>query len=263
MMIEAQQEAYCGQIIPSLMICALLAWIERSLPLKKSYPGSGLVRPLLIYILMIPCIFWGILPIYEAANRLFTQAAIAFLTYGKPLFTTFFGGFHNFLLASGFHYSIQPVVVAAIQAQGYDDFFGPASYAAVSALAGALTAYLVINRKKKNRPQTAASLISTLFGASEPAIFGLFLKNREVQIGSTLGGALGGLIAGLLPMRTSGAAPVSILSISLYAGETFGRFAFMLAIATLSGFFITCLLLKNARDNTNPAAETSSNSENQ
>lgn len=103
-----------------------------------------------------------------------------------------FGGVQQIIVITGLHH-----IFGAIEAQLLSDtgrnFLNPLMSVALMGQGGAVLGYLALNWKKnKVKELCIPSFISTLFGISEPAIFGVNLRYKFPLVAGCIGGAIAG-----------------------------------------------------------------------
>ena len=103
-----------------------------------------------------------------------------------------FGGVQQIIVITGLHH-----IFGAIEAQLLSDtgrnFLNPLMSVALMGHGGAVLGYLALNWKNnKAKELCIPSFISTLFGISEPAIFGVNLRYKFPPVAGCIGGAIAG-----------------------------------------------------------------------
>ncbi|WP_295585993.1 PTS transporter subunit EIIC [uncultured Subdoligranulum sp.] len=103
-----------------------------------------------------------------------------------------FGGVQQIIVITGLHH-----IFGAIEAQLLSDtgrnFLNPLMSVALMGQGGAVLGYLALNWKNnKVKELCIPSFISTLFGISEPAIFGVNLRYKFPLVAGCIGGAIAG-----------------------------------------------------------------------
>ena len=103
-----------------------------------------------------------------------------------------FGGVQQIIVITGLHH-----IFGAIEAQLLSDtgrnFLNPLMSVALMGQGGAVLGYLALNWKNnKVKELCIPSFISTLFGISEPAVFGVNLRYKFPLVAGCIGGAIAG-----------------------------------------------------------------------
>jgi PTS system sucrose-specific IIC component len=96
-------------------------------------------------------------------------------------------------------------------------------------------------KQKKQKSNAVSASVSTLFGITEPLLFGVTLPNPKAFIMGMIGGAVGGLVTFLLGVAPAGMGITFIPGLLLYT-ESFGAlFGYLLVIvsAFASAFILT------------------------
>ena len=89
-----------------------------------------------------------------------------------------FGGIQQIIVITGLHHTFGAIESQLLQDTGRD-FLNPLMSVALMGQGGAVLGYLLMNHKdNKKRPLAVSAFTSTLFGISEPALFGVNVKYR-------------------------------------------------------------------------------------
>ncbi|MHC1684374.1 MAG: PTS transporter subunit EIIC [Clostridiaceae bacterium] len=154
-----------------------------------------------------------------------------------------FAGIQQIVVITGLHH-----VIGAVEAQLIADtgrnFIMPLMSVALMAQGGAVLGFLFLNWKDiKTRQISISAFSSILFGISEPAIFGVTLKNKFPLIAGCLGASLGGAFVYLSQVKAIGFGATAIPGIAIVAAENNGHLNYILAnlIALIVGIVFTVL----------------------
>ena len=143
----------------------------------------------------------------------------------------------------GAHWSIVPVSIASIAANGYDLLL-PLLGGAVYGQCGAALAMGIIYKDKKNKSISFQAAFSAALGVTEPALFGVTMKNPRAMLSACIGGALGGALAGYAGCQCLAFAFPSFITCIAYAGTGFAMFLISMAAAFPIGLGLTLLQRK-------------------
>lgn len=160
-----------------------------------------------------------------------------------------FAGIQQIVVITGLHH-----VIGAVEAQLIADtgrnFIMPLMSVALIGQGGAVLGYLVANWKnKKERQICISSFGSVLFGISEPAIFGVTLKNKFPLVAGCIAGALGGAYIYLTKVTAIGFGATAVPGIAIVAAENSGHLNYLVAhgIALLAGAVLTIIFAKTKK----------------
>lgn len=157
-----------------------------------------------------------------------------------------FAGIQQIIVITGLHH-----VIGAVEAQLIADtgrnFIMPLMSVSLIGQGGAVLGYLVLNwNNMKARQIGLSSFASVLFGISEPAIFGVTLKNKFPLIAGCLGGALGGAYVYIAKVTAIGFGATALPGFAIVAAENSGHINYLIAhlIALVAGTVFTIVIGK-------------------
>lgn len=246
---------YSGNVFVPLIMAAVLALVYRGL--KKIFPENiqMVFVPFFSLLIMVPvtAMLIGPFGIY-LGNTIGT--GLAWLNNHAPIFfAVLIPMLYPFLVPLGLHWPLNALMLANIDALGYDFIQGPMgswNFACFGATAGVL--YLSIREKDSEMRQTATGALAAglLGGISEPSLYGIHLRFKRIYPRMLVGCLVGGVITGILGgIKTNIFAFTSVLTIPVFtpmAGY---------AIAVTAAFFtsMTLIIISGYKDKEPKAAE--------
>ena len=157
-----------------------------------------------------------------------------------------FGGVQQIIVITGLHH-----IFGAIEAQLLSDtgrnFLNPLMSVALMGQGGAVLGYLALNWKNnKVKELCIPSFISTLFGISEPAIFGVNLRYKFPLVAGCIGGAIAGGYVFLTNLASLGFGTTALpgLAICDPAGNGYINYIVAHLIALGGGLVLTVIFGK-------------------
>lgn len=232
---------YGNQIIASILVVWILSYVEKLLNKIPNESIKAILNPVLAITIMVPISFCAIGPIGVFLGNGLVSLILALKNIGP---------FGNGILCA-----ILPIVtilglgganvsaMLLLSASGCDEilFFSNVLY---NNILGFVTFALYLKDKKPNT--LAASISSALAGASEPALFGIVMKDFKAMIALIVGGFFGGLISGVLKVKSYAMASFGILGVVTTIGpESSIVYAFIsLVVGCVVGFCISFLTHK-------------------
>ena len=157
-----------------------------------------------------------------------------------------FAGVQQIIVITGLHH-----IFGAIEAQLLSDtgrnFLNPLMSVALMGQGGAVLGYLVLNFKNnKVKELCIPSFISTLFGISEPAIFGVNLRYKFPLVAGCIGGAIAGGYVFLTNLASLGFGTTALpgLAICDQAGSGYINYIVAHLIALGVGLVLTVIFGK-------------------
>lgn len=181
-----------GGIIIALMMGFVVAKLDTFFDRKVHNSVKLLVSPMLTVFVASFLLFTIIGPVGRALASGVTMGLL-WITQSFGIFGyMFFAGVQQIIVITGIHH-----ILGAIESQLLADtgtnFLNPLMSVAVAAQGGAVLGYLALHWKDiKIRELAIPAFTSTLFGISEPAIFGVNLRNKFPLVAGCLGAAIAG-----------------------------------------------------------------------
>jgi len=109
--------------------------------------------------------------------------------------------------------------IATITAYGYDPIGMVGILCAQLAIGFVALAYAFLSKDAADRETGISTSITMLFGAvSEPAIFGVLMKDKRMYLATECAGFVGGLVAAILGIKQYTFAPAYLLGLPVYVG---------------------------------------------
>lgn len=181
-----------GGIIIALMMGYVVAKLDVFFNKKIPDVIKLLVAPLLTVFISTVLLFTVIGPVGRILSNGITDAMVWGTNNLGVFGYALFAGIQQLVVITGLHHIIGAVEAQLIASTG-TNFINPLMSVALMGQGGAVLGYLAVNWKNlKARELCIPSFLSTLFGISEPAIFGVNLRYRYPLIGGCIGGAAAG-----------------------------------------------------------------------
>ena len=209
---------YSGQFIPAMLTTYLYAQVEKFL--KKVLPSilQTIVRPALSILVMIPVTFLLVGPLMQLFNNLLALPT-NFIVAHKTLFVPIIALIHPILVTFGLAGAGFGLYIATITAYGYDPIGMVGILCAQLAIGFVALAYAFLSKDAADRETGISTSITLLFGAvSEPAIFGVLMKDKRMYLATECAGFVGGLVAAILGIKQYTFAPAYLLGLPVYVG---------------------------------------------
>lgn len=182
-----------GGIIIALMMGYVVAKLDIYFNKKVPDVVKLLVAPLLTVFISTVLLFTIVGPVGRILSNGITNGLVWGTENLGAVGYAIFGGLQQLVVITGLHHIIGAVEAQLIASTGVN-FINPLMSVALMGQGGAVLGYLVLNWKNvKARELCIPSFCSTLFGISEPAIFGVNLRYRYPLAGGCVGGAVAGV----------------------------------------------------------------------
>lgn len=232
-----------GGIIIALMMGYIVAKLDIFFNKKIPDVIKLLVAPLLTVFISTVLLFTCIGPVGRILSNGITDA----LVWGTNNLGAFgyalFAGVQQLVVITGLHHIIGAVEAQLIADTG-SNFINPLMSVALMGQGGAVLGYLAVNWKNlKTRELCIPSFLSTLFGISEPAIFGVNLRYRYPLIGGCIGGAAAGVFVYFSKLTAFGFGTTAVPGIAITNPANNGYLNYIIAhlIALTVGLLCTVI----------------------
>ena len=181
-----------GGIIIALMMGFVIAKLDIFFDKKIPDVVKLLFSPMCSVLISTVLLFTIVGPVGRLLSNGITNGLVWMTQNLGVLGYMVFGGVQQIIVITGLHH-----IFGAIEAQLLSDtgrnFLNPLMSVALMGQGGAVLGYLVLNLKNnKVKELCIPSFISTLFGISEPAIFGVNLRYKFPLVAGCIGGAFAG-----------------------------------------------------------------------
>lgn len=240
---------YSASVVPIILGVWVMSYIYKFC--DKVLPNSlkFILRPLITIMVTVPIVFIALGPLGVNIGN-YVADFLNYLTanYG-PLAVMFMGAFAQFLVMAGMHYALAPILITSIATFGADSLVVPGMFMGIMAQAGVCLAAGIRTKDIEFKQICFSCATTSLFGISEPALYGVTLKLKKPLIAIVVAGAIGGLYMGI----TGVSSPVlvaSIASLPSFMGDmsNFYNACIGISICFVISFVLTWFLLKDMNE---------------
>lgn len=240
--------SYTETVLPAILVVALAAPVERFF--NKIIPDvvKSFLVPTLVLLLVVPV---GFLFIGPAANYIGTliSSMIQSLIGFSPMVAGFVsGGLWQLLVMLGVHVMVIIPSIMNLTSGIPDQFLGYITVVSFSQMA-VVFAIWIKTKNKRLKDIALPAWISSIFGVTEPAIYGVTLPRVKYFIISSIGGALGGAVAGLFNVYIHGMTGLGVFALAGFlttdGSADIKGILIAVAVAILFSFVVTYLMYKD------------------
>ncbi|HFJ7362695.1 TPA: beta-glucoside-specific PTS transporter subunit IIABC [Enterococcus faecium] len=264
---------YGSSVIPIVVSTFFGSKLEKSL--ARIIPGilKSFLAPFLTVIIMVPLTFIIIGPIATWAGDLLGEFVLTIYNFSPIVAGIAVGAIWQVLVMFGLHWGIIPIAINNISVLGYDPVM-VLGQATPFATAGAVLAVIIKSRNVSVRAIGIPAFISSLFGVSEPSLYGVTLPRKKPFIATLISASVGGLIMGIFGTKSFIMGGMGIFSLPNYIspesgiGSGFYGYVIAIVVAFVLSFILTLTFLydpkedreaQNRRDNEKNKVESKKN----
>lgn len=204
--------AYTSSVIPIILAVFLQSYVEKFF--KKVIPDflQTIVVPLAIFLVMAPLTFIVVGPLGTILGNLLGSCYDAIYGLSPILAGAIMGGLWQVFVMFGMHWGFVPIMMVNLTQTGFDTMM-PMLLPAVLAQGGAALAVFFMTKNVKLKGLALSSTITSIFGITEPTVYGVNLPLKKPFIAACISGAIGGAFIGFFEVRNYVFGLVSLLSL--------------------------------------------------
>ena len=236
--------SYLSTVLPVITAVWVGAKIEKGF--KKIIPDvvKVFIVPFFTLLITVPLAFLVIGPVMSWASDLVGALFTGIYDFSPVLYGIVLGAAWQVLVMFGLHWGLVPLAILELQK-------GPgvilvATIAICFAQAGALLNIMMRTKEDKVRQLSIPAFISSLFGVTEPAIYGITLPMRLPFIMTCISGALTGAYLAFFDVKMQVMGGLGLFAIPSFieAGNSMTLIHFLIAIVAnfVLGFGLTQLV---------------------
>lgn len=248
--------AYTSSVIPIILAVFLQSYVERFF--KKVIPSflQIICVPLAVFLIMAPVTFIVVGPLGTIVGNLLGNGYDAIYNLSPILAGAIMGGLWQVFVMFGMHWGFVPIAMVNLTQFGFDTMV-PMLLPAVLAQGGAALAVFFITKNVKLKGLALSSTITSLFGITEPTVYGVTLPLKKPFIAACISGAIGGAIVGFSQVKNYTFGLVSLLSLPSFipqdTQDMSGLIAAAIGTAVAFGAAFVLTFVLRFEDQPNPA----------
>lgn len=236
---------YASSVIPIILATYFAAKVERFL--KKIIPNvvKTFLTPFFTLLIVVPLTFIFIGPIATWLGTLLGKLTLAIYNFNSVICGLIMGGFWQVFVMFGLHWGFIPIAINNMATFGYDSFF-PLMLGTPFATAGVVLAIAIKTKNKKLKGLAFPAFISSVFGISEPSLYGITLPRKKPFILTLVSSSIAGAIFGIFNTKVYTMGGLGIFGLPSCInpeGLDQGFYGYLIGIATafILGFILTYL----------------------
>lgn len=186
---------YSYSVIPIIFAAWVASLIERVVHPRSPSAVRNFTTPLICLLLAVPLTFLIIGPAATWLSRWLAEGYVWIYSLSPTVAGAFMGAIWQTCVIFGLHWGLVPVMLNNLATFGQDTLV-PLLLPAVMGQAGATLGVMLKTRDIKLKAIAGSAFTASIFGITEPAVYGVTLPHRRPFIFGCIGGALGAAILG-------------------------------------------------------------------
>lgn len=190
-------QSYSSTVIPIIVIVWFASyvykWFDRVIPdvLKMVFvPFFTLLVTGVLSLIIIG-------PISMILQNILSGTVLWLIGLNTGIAGFLLGAFWSILVMFGLHWAVIPFFAINVAQYGYD-VINPLIFSGALAVLGSAIGIAIRTKNQDTRSMSVAAAISSFFGVSEPALYGILIPRKWIMITSFAGAGIGGAIAGFV-----------------------------------------------------------------
>lgn len=191
--------------------------------------------PMLTVLVTVPLTFIVIGPISTWLGSLLGFITLSLYQFSPIIAGVILGALWQVLVMFGLHWGVIPIGLNNLATMGFDPILA-LGMGTPFATAGVVLGIMLKTKNKELKSLAVPSFISSLFGVSEPSIYGITLPRKKPFYVTLVAAAAGGMIMGIFGTQVYVSGGMGVFGIPNYinpeTGLDKGFYGFLIAIVT-------------------------------
>ncbi|NUF49740.1 beta-glucoside-specific PTS transporter subunit IIABC [Gilliamella sp. ESL0250] len=255
---------YASSVFPIILASWFYSVLERNFNKILHDSFKKFISPLLGVLITVPLTFAVIGPIVSILSDGVASGIIYIYQLNSVIASMILAAVWQIMVIFGVHWGLVPFAMNNI-ALYQEDFMLPILFPAVFAQTGAALAVMLRSKDKQFKGLASSSVLSGIFGVTEPAIYGVNLPLKRPFVIGCLSAAIGGAIVGYYHTVTYSFGFISIFAfLQLIPPEGIDARFYAVVVASILSFTIATLAtyffgMPKDKSQTNESDTSSSN----
>ncbi|WP_312499166.1 PTS transporter subunit EIIC, partial [Enterococcus sp.] len=237
---------YQGSIFPAIIVGWLVSklehWFRKFVPQMMDL----IVTPFLTIVVTLTLVLFALGPILQVAEKAVINSIVYVVQAPFGIGYMLYGGLQQLIVITGLHHSLSIVELGLLNTTG-ENVLQVLGTASMAGQFGAAIAAAFLYRDQVKRSNAISAAIPTLFGITEPLLFGVNLRSMRIFVSGVIGGAVGGFMTYVFQLAATGMGITFIPGLLLYTGDLTAmlKYVAVIIVAFVVGF--VCVQVQRGR----------------
>ncbi|WP_119325435.1 glucose PTS transporter subunit IIA [Companilactobacillus musae] len=233
--LSVPQIQYNTSVIPILLGVLFMKLID--IGMDKITPKSikFFTKPLITMLIVVPVTLLWLGPLGFQIGTIIANA-LSFINLKLGWVSVgLMGALTPLLVMTGTNQALFPLCIASVASIGYDAFVLPGMLAANVAVGASALAVSMTTKESKKKQLALSAGITGVMGITEPAIFGVLIKNKIALLSTMLAAGVSGAFAGFISLKQYAIVSPGIAALPTFIHANNGKVDsnFYMAVLTL------------------------------
>ncbi|MBJ9164597.1 PTS glucose transporter subunit IIA [Citrobacter farmeri] len=232
---------YTSSVLPIIFSVWLMSHIEHFLNRQFHESVRNILTPFFILLLMVPLTLMAIGPLGISVSEFIASLFVTIYNFNPIIASALFAAAWQILVIFGVHWGFVTVFINDISVIGRS-YLKAATGPSIFAQSGALLGVMLRSRNKKLRALAGSTFIASLFGITEPGVYGVTLKLKKPFVCAVIAAAIGGAVVGYAKSSAISTGLPGLLTLPIFYGDGFIGFLVGCAIAFVISLILTFIV---------------------
>lgn len=233
---------YPSSVFPIILASWFYSFLEKGFNKILHDSFKKFIAPLLGILITVPLTFALIGPIVTFLSDIIAAGILAVYQLNSVIASMILAALWQVMVIFGIHWGLVPFAMNNLTIN-HEDFMLPILLPAVFAQVGAVLAVMLRTKDKQFKALASSSVLSGIFGVTEPAIYGVNLPLKRPFIIGCVSASIGGAIVGYYHTVIYSFGLISIFSfLQIIPAEGIDQRFYAVVIGTLLSFTIAAIL---------------------
>lgn len=232
---------YQGSIFPAIlagwMISKLDKWLRTWVPKVMDL----IVTPFLTITITIGVILFVLGPIIQVIESFVIDGIVTLINAPLGIGYIVFGALQQLIVITGLHHSIGLIEITLLSDTGLN-VIQPLTTVSMAGQFGAAIGTAFLMKDQVKRTNMISSAVPTLFGITEPLLFGVNMRSLRIFGSGIVAGAVGGFLIYLFDLAATGMGITFIPGLLLYTSSLTALTQYI--IVSLAAFLVGFILVR-------------------
>lgn len=243
---------YQGSILPAILVGWIISKLERWFRGFIPQMMDLVVTPFLTITISLAIILFAVGPVLQIAESAVINSLVYLIEAPLGIGYIIFGGLQQVITITGLHHSIGIIEISLLNNTG-ENIIQTLTTVSMAGQFGAAIGASTLLKDKVRRTNAISAAMPTLFGITEPLLFGVNLRAMRIFGSGVIAGAVGGLVTYIIGLTATGMGITFIPGLLLYTGSFSGmvQYIFVILVSFVIGFLLVRLQSKPIREELN------------
>lgn len=232
---------YTSSVLPIILSVWVMSYLERFLNSRFHESVRNILTPFFLLLIMVPLTLITIGPVSITVSEWVAHLFVSIYHFNPILASALFAALWQVFVIFGVHWGFVTLFINDLSVLGHS-YLKAATGPAVFSQSGALLAVMLRTRDKKMKALAGSSFIASLFGITEPGVYGVTLKLKKPFICAVIAAAMGGAVVGYAQSSAISMGMTSLLTVPIFYGDGFMGFVIGCLLAFAASFILTLVV---------------------